>query len=153
SRSSAPSTARCIGPPSATGPFRSTTWSGPSTRNSMPHEYQPSPRWPQPRRRRKRDDGGVISESAVRRPATRLRPYIRWFTGYPLVGGAPARPRGPPSPFLTMIATLDAPLIMLAHPDPATPPGAYDTLVGGLHTGPAMITHDGRRSNTERVRV
>jgi AraC-like DNA-binding protein len=91
----------------------------------------------------------VISESAVRRSALRLRPYVGWYTGYRLVGGAPALHRGLPSPYLTMIVTLDDPLIMVEHPDPATPPGAYDTLVGGLHTTPAMIAHDGRQSGIQ----
>jgi AraC-like DNA-binding protein len=91
----------------------------------------------------------MISESAVRRSAPRLRPYVGWYTGYRLVGGTPARHRGLPSPHLTMIVTLDDPLIMVEHPDPATPPGAYDTLVGGLHTTPAMIAHDGRQSGIQ----
>jgi AraC-like DNA-binding protein len=91
----------------------------------------------------------VLSESAVRRPTPRLRPYVGWFTGYRLVDGTPALHRGLPSPYLTMIVTLDDPLIMLEHPDPATPPGAYDTLVGGLHTVPAMIAHEGRQSGIQ----
>jgi AraC-like DNA-binding protein len=90
-----------------------------------------------------------MSESAVRRPVERLRPYVEWYTGYRLVGGAPAVHRGLPSPYLTMILTLDDPLIMVEHPDPATPPGAYDTLVGGLQTTPAMIAHDGRQSGIQ----
>lgn len=48
-----------------------------------------------------------------------------------------------------MIITLDDPLIIAAHPDPRTPPGRYDTLVGGLHTAPALITHDGRQSGVQ----
>jgi AraC-like DNA-binding protein len=48
-----------------------------------------------------------------------------------------------------MIVTLDDPLIMVEHPDPTTPPGAYDTLVGGLHTTPATIAHDGRQSGIQ----
>ena len=38
---------------------------------------------------------------------------------------------------------------MAAHPDPQQPPGAFATLVGGLHTTPALITHDGRQSGIQ----
>ncbi len=91
----------------------------------------------------------MISEYVVRKPVLRLRPYVGWYTGYRLVGGRPETHRGLPSPHLTMILTLDDPLVMLEHPDPATTPGSYDTLVGGLHTVPAMIAHDGRQSGIQ----
>ncbi|GAB3827386.1 helix-turn-helix domain-containing protein [Dactylosporangium cerinum] len=35
------------------------------------------------------------------------------------------------------------------HPDPRTPPGRYDTLLGGLHTTPATIVHQGRQSGIQ----
>ncbi|MBP2702621.1 helix-turn-helix domain-containing protein [Microbispora sp. RL4-1S] len=57
--------------------------------------------------------------------------------------------RGLPSPYLTMIVTLDDPLVIAAHPDPHIPPGSYDTLVGGLHTTPALIANDGRQSGVQ----
>ncbi|MEV4327095.1 hypothetical protein AB0J37_33085, partial [Microbispora rosea] len=75
-----------------------------------------------------------------RRPAPALRPLVAWYSGYREAGVPPATHRGLPSPYLTMIVTLDDPLVVAAHPDPRTPPGAYDTLVGGLHTSPALIT-------------
>lgn len=40
------------------------------------------------------------------------------YTGYRQRGVPPARHRGLPSPFLTLIFTLDEPLVLLAHPDP-----------------------------------
>ena len=86
----------------------------------------------------------------VRRPAgARVRPFAGWYSGYRDVGVAPAVHRGLPSPFLTLIVTLDDPLRVAAHPDPATPPGRYDTLLGGLHTTPATIVHDGRQSGIQ----
>jgi hypothetical protein len=61
----------------------------------------------------------------------------------------PGRHRGLPSPYLTLIITLDDPLTVSAHPDPADPPGDYVTLAGGLHTTPALITHPGRQSGVQ----
>ncbi|HTJ37061.1 MAG TPA: AraC family transcriptional regulator [Dactylosporangium sp.] len=78
------------------------------------------------------------------RPAAALRPYAAWYTGYDQDGLPPGWHRGLPSPYLTLIVTFGEPLRIAAHPDPATPPGDYDTLIGGLHTTPAIITHDGR---------
>ena len=57
--------------------------------------------------------------------------------------------RGLPSPWLTFIVTLDEPLVMAAHPDPAQPPGTFDVLVGGLHTAPALISHEGSQSGIQ----
>ena len=71
------------------------------------------------------------------------------YTGYRQRGVPPARHRGLPSPFLTLIFTLDEPLVLLAHPDPRQRPGAYGTLLGGLHSAPALITHDGAQSGIQ----
>ena len=54
-----------------------------------------------------------------------------------------------PSPWLTLIFTLDEPLTVAAHPDPAQHPGTFDTLAGGLHTSPAVVTHDGWQSGIQ----
>ncbi|MEW9527742.1 helix-turn-helix domain-containing protein [Microbispora sp. NPDC049125] len=93
--------------------------------------------------------GPVIEEYTRRLPAPALRPLVAAYSGYREAGVPPARHRGLPSPYLTVIVTLDDPLVVAAHPDPRTPPGAYDTLVGGLHTRPAMIVHDGRQSGVQ----
>jgi AraC-like DNA-binding protein len=90
-----------------------------------------------------------VNEHCRRRPAQPLRPYIAYYSGYRQRGVPPARHRGLPSPFLTMIVTLDEPLIMLAHPDPRQPPGQFGTLLGGLHSAPALITHDGAQSGIQ----
>jgi AraC-like DNA-binding protein len=82
-------------------------------------------------------------------PAAPLRPYVAWYTGYRQRGVPPARHRGLPSPFLTLIFTLDEPLTILAHPDPGQPPGEFGTLLGGLHSAPALITHDGAQSGIQ----
>src|ERR1700722_16272241 len=90
-----------------------------------------------------------IDEHCRRRPAGPLRPFVAYYTGYRQRGVPPARHRGLPSPFLTLIFTLDEPLVLLAHPDPRQPPGAFGTLLGGLHCAPALITHDGAQSGIQ----
>jgi AraC-like DNA-binding protein len=91
----------------------------------------------------------VIDEYAMRRPRTGLLPYVAWFTGYRQAGVEPARHRGLPSPWLTMIVTLDEPLVIARHPDPRQPASSHDFLLGGLHTSPALITHDGWQSGIQ----
>ncbi len=90
-----------------------------------------------------------VDEHCRRAPAGPLRPYVAWYTGYRQRGIAPARHRGLPSPFLTLIVTLDEPLTMVAHPDPGQPPGEFGTLLGGLHSTPALIAHDGAQSGVQ----
>jgi len=57
--------------------------------------------------------------------------------------------RGLPSPWLTMIVTLDEPVVITSHPDPRQPASAHDFLLGGLHTSPALVTHAGRQSGIQ----
>lgn len=83
------------------------------------------------------------------RPAPAVRPFAAWYTGYEQRGLPPGRHRGLPSPYLTLIVTLGEPLRIAGHPDPATPPGQYDTLLGGLHTAPAIIAHDGSQAGIQ----
>jgi AraC-like DNA-binding protein len=92
---------------------------------------------------------GPVDEHCRARPAEALRPYVAGYTGYRQRGFAPARHRGLPSPFLTFIITLDEPLVILAHPDPGQPPGTFSTLLGGLHSAPALIAHEGAQSGIQ----
>jgi len=92
---------------------------------------------------------GKTDEHCRRRPAGPLRRYVAWYTGYRQRGVPPALHRGLPSPFLTLIFTLDEPLVMLAHPDPRQPPGEFGALLGGLHSAPALIAHDGAQSGIQ----
>jgi AraC-like DNA-binding protein len=89
------------------------------------------------------------SEFVRWRPVAPLRPFIAWYSGYREAGVAPRLHRGLPSPYLTLIISLHEPLVMAAHSDPRIPPGRYDTLIAGLHTRPALITHDGRQSGIQ----
>jgi hypothetical protein len=92
---------------------------------------------------------GPIIESVVVRPAEDLRHFIAHYSGYRQAGVAPATHAGLPSPYLTVIFTLDEPLTIAAHPDPAQPGGDYVTLAGGLHAAPALIRHNGRQSGIQ----
>jgi AraC-like DNA-binding protein len=91
----------------------------------------------------------VIDKSVRVLPAPALRPFIAFYTGYRQAGVAPGKHRGLPSPFLTVIFTLDDPLYLAGHPDPGQAPGEYRTLIGGLHTVPALITHQGYQSGIQ----
>jgi Helix-turn-helix domain len=93
--------------------------------------------------------GRVIDEYAVWRPVEELRPYVAWCTGYRQAGVEPTTHRGLPSPWLTMIVTLDEPLVIARHPDPRQPASTHDFLLGGLHTAPALVTHDGWQSGIQ----
>jgi AraC-like DNA-binding protein len=94
-------------------------------------------------------DQTAISDRAARAPAPALRELINWYAGFRDAGCPPTRHRGLPSPSLTLIFTLDDELTIAEHPDPARPPDNFVTLVGGLHTRPALITHDGRQSGVQ----
>ena len=92
---------------------------------------------------------GPVDEHCRATPAEPLRPYVAWYTGYRQRGVPPGRHRGLPSPFLTFIITLDEPLVILAHPDPGQRPGTFKTLLGGLHSAPALIVHEGAQSGIQ----
>jgi AraC-like DNA-binding protein len=93
--------------------------------------------------------GGVVDEAVAGQPAAPLRPLVAHYSGYRQAAVGPARHRGLPSPYLTMIFTLDEPLTVAEHPDPGQPAGCYLTLAGGLHTTPALITHNGWQSGIQ----
>jgi AraC-like DNA-binding protein len=91
----------------------------------------------------------VVDDHSWHVPPAELRPFVAVYAGFRQAGVEPMRHRGLPSPFLTVIFTLDEPLIMAAHADPHQPPASYETLVGGLHTTPALIVHDGWQSGIQ----
>lgn len=94
--------------------------------------------------------GAEVVDEAVRvRPAPALRGLVGWYSGYRQRGIPPTRHRGLPSPWLTLILTLDEPLSVAAHPDPGAAPGDYPTLLGGLHLSPAIIDVPGRQSGIQ----
>jgi AraC-like DNA-binding protein len=84
----------------------------------------------------------VHQESVAHRPHPLLRPFVAAAVGYRHEDVPPTVHRGLPSPHLTLIVTVEGPLRIAAHPDPAQPPGSFDALAGGLHTRPALIAQD-----------
>jgi AraC-like DNA-binding protein len=90
-----------------------------------------------------------VEEWARHRPPSMLRPYVAFYSGFRQRGQRPARHVGLPSPYLTVILTLDDPLVVERHPDPAQPAEAYDAMVGGLHIRPATVVHEGAQSGVQ----
>jgi hypothetical protein len=91
----------------------------------------------------------VIDEHVAHQPGEALRPFVAVYQGYRQAGVEPTAHRGLPSPWLTMIVTLDEPLVIVRHPDPHQPASKHDFLLGGLHTTPALITHEGSQSGIQ----
>lgn len=91
----------------------------------------------------------MVSESAHGTPEGALRGLVARYDGYRQRGVAPARHLGLPSPFMTLIVTLDEPLHLARHVDPRQPPASYDSLVGGLHATPVVVAHDGAQSGIQ----
>ncbi|MGW3093172.1 helix-turn-helix domain-containing protein [Streptomyces sp. NPDC001102] len=91
----------------------------------------------------------VVDEAVRAAPVPPLRGLVGWYSGYRQRGLPATRHRGLPSPWLTLILTLDEPLTVAAHPDPAARPVDYPTLLGGLHVTPALIDMPGRQSGIQ----
>jgi AraC-like DNA-binding protein len=89
-----------------------------------------------------------VDESVSWRVHPALRPFVATAVGYRHDSPAPVH-RGLPSPYLTLVVTLDRPLVLAGHPDPRQAPGRYDALLGGLHTRPALITQIGPQAGIQ----
>jgi AraC-like DNA-binding protein len=75
-------------------------------------------------------------------PAPALRPWVRRYVGYRLTGPEGVH-RGLPNGRMTFIVSLGADIEVAAHVDPRQLPGAYSSVLGGLHTAPALIRQGG----------
>jgi AraC-like DNA-binding protein len=69
------------------------------------------------------------------------------YHGYHFDTGAPGTHRGLPSPFLTLIVSLDEPLAMRGDAGVV----CRDVVLGGLHAQPVTIVHDGRQHGVHVV--
>ena len=90
-----------------------------------------------------------MDESTRAAPSDPLRTHVAWYSGYRQAGIAPAVHRGLPSPYMTLIFTLDDQLTVAQHADPSQAAESYDALLGGLHASPVLITQDGRQSGIQ----
>ena len=86
-----------------------------------------------------------IAEHHVRRPLALLRPYAESYTGYHYAGFEPGVHMGLPSRHVTFIISFDDRLELTVLPDGRHRPTTFDAMVGGLHTTPAVIRHDGNQ--------
>lgn len=86
-----------------------------------------------------------LAEMVAGRPRPRLAPLVASYTGYRIEGAPPGVHRGLPSRHLTFIVTLDGTVDLASMPDPTQPPGSFSTLAGGLHSTPALISHNGHQ--------
>ena len=90
-----------------------------------------------------------VEEAVVAPPMGPLAELVAEYHAYRQRGVPAGRHLGLPSPFLTMIVTLDEPLRIAQHVDSTRPPGEYATVVGGLHAAPVVIEHDGAQSGIQ----
>jgi AraC-like DNA-binding protein len=89
-----------------------------------------------------------VDESVSWRLHPALRPFVATAVGYRHDSPAPFH-RGLPSPYLTLVVTIDRPLVLAEHPDPRQAPDRYDALLGGLHTRPALISQIGTQAGVQ----
>ncbi len=87
--------------------------------------------------------GEQITEGLVHQPPVLLQPYVESYVGYRFSGFPPGEHVGLPSRHLTFVISFDTPLELSRLPDGTDRPATFDALLGGLHTTPAVIRHDG----------
>lgn len=75
-----------------------------------------------------------------------LRPFVGSMAGYRIEGVSPGTHIGMPSGAITLVISLDGPLDLVGADGRH---GRFDTVVAGLHAGPAHIHHDGRQHGLE----
>jgi AraC-like DNA-binding protein len=90
-------------------------------------------------------DAVTTNGSVGWRPPARLSPYVAAAVGY-CYGGLPAgQHRGLPSPYVTVVLSLDSDLVVDRHADPHQQADAYGALAGGLHTAPVLLAMPGQQ--------
>ncbi len=87
--------------------------------------------------------GQPIVDMAEARPSRGLASLVGRYVGYRLDGFPPGTHLGLPSAYLTIVISLGAPTEVRAVHDGYAGTASFRALVGGLHTKPAMIVHDG----------
>ena len=72
-------------------------------------------------------------------PTGPLASAVGSMLGYEIADDSPSVHRGLPSPWLTLVISLDGPVPTATGPGADAPLHRYESLVGGLHTTPAYI--------------
>lgn len=90
-------------------------------------------------------EAGVVHEFVTARPAAGLRQVVNRYIGYRLLGFPAGLHRGLPSPNMAFIVSIDRTVDIVAQTDRTRPPHSYQTVIGGLHSSPALISHDGNQ--------
>jgi AraC-like DNA-binding protein len=88
-------------------------------------------------------DGPVLVDSSSAAPAQQLAPLVTGYHGNRYQGLRPGTHLGLPSRNLTVVVSLGATLHIAAMPDRTQAPRHCAALAAGLHTGPAVIAHNG----------
>jgi AraC-like DNA-binding protein len=88
---------------------------------------------------------GTVAEALVHAPSPVLRPYVSRITAYHYAGFAAAVHMGLPSRNVTFVIAFDDPLLLSRLPDGQGGFHAFDACVGGFHTSPVEIHHDGNQ--------
>lgn len=84
-----------------------------------------------------------VTDMAWARPSPGLRPLVSQYVGYRLEGHPPGTHLGLPSASITIVISLGAPTDIRTWHTGTRAPAGFQALVGGLHTKPAEIVHDG----------
>lgn len=90
-----------------------------------------------------------IAQHVVGVPAPPLRAFISRYTGYRYEGFDAGIHAGLPSRHLTFIVSLGAPIDVGDMDAPGAARQRLTALVGGLHTSPAAIHHDGNQHGVQ----
>lgn len=85
----------------------------------------------------------AIGDWLTVRPHPSLYGLVDRYIGYRVDGTSPGIHQGLPSGHLTLVVSVERDVDVVAHSDRTQPPRRYRSLVGGLHTSPALIRHDG----------
>ena len=90
-----------------------------------------------------------VAEQRYGRPHALVRDYVDGYSGYDMRGFPPGRHMGLPSRHLTLVVQFDAPITLAVFPDGSSQPQRFDALIGGFHTTPAVIAHDGNQRGVQ----
>lgn len=90
------------------------------------------------------------SEGVHRAPSPALRGFLRGYDGYRLTGFDPGVHLGLPSPYLTIVLTLDGPLTVNgAGTSGSVEPGSFEVLAGGLSMSAVSLPHNGNQHGVQ----